>query len=97
MTGGDATALFTDGLIDDAGPLHDTGPAAHLGFLLGARHSHLDNAGYSVDQKEMLKGNVTPERLVDMLPLSTLLTAVFCALMPAAEPLNRPTEASTIP
>ena len=35
--------------------------------------------------------------LVDMLPLSTLLTAVFCALMPAAEPLNRPTEASTIP
>jgi aldehyde:ferredoxin oxidoreductase len=48
-------------------PGYHTGPAAHLGFLLGARHSHLDNAGYSVDQKEMLKGNVTPERLVDML------------------------------
>ncbi|NLX37718.1 MAG: aldehyde:ferredoxin oxidoreductase [Chloroflexi bacterium] len=48
-------------------PGYHTGPAAHLGFLLGARHSHLDNAGYSVDQKEMLKETVPPERLINML------------------------------
>jgi aldehyde:ferredoxin oxidoreductase len=32
-------------------PGYHTGPAAHLGFALGARHSHLDSAGYSYDQK----------------------------------------------
>ncbi|MBM4035292.1 MAG: aldehyde ferredoxin oxidoreductase family protein [Planctomycetes bacterium] len=32
-------------------PGYHTGPAAHLGFLTGARHSHLDAAGYSIDQK----------------------------------------------
>ncbi|MEN6480273.1 MAG: aldehyde ferredoxin oxidoreductase N-terminal domain-containing protein [Anaerolineales bacterium] len=48
-------------------PGYHTGPAAHLGFLLGARHSHLDNAGYSIDQKEMTQGTIPPERLVDML------------------------------
>ncbi len=42
-------------------PGYHTGPAAHLGFLLGARHSHLDNAGYSVDQKEMLAGLWRPK------------------------------------
>ena len=26
---------------------YHTGPAAHVGFLIGARHSHLDSAGYS--------------------------------------------------
>ena len=30
---------------------YHTGPFTHLGFLLGARHSHLDNAGYALDQK----------------------------------------------
>jgi len=46
---------------------YHTGPAGYLGFLLGARHSHLDNGGYSVDQKEMLKSNLTPEVVVDKL------------------------------
>ncbi|MDD5264924.1 MAG: aldehyde ferredoxin oxidoreductase family protein [Candidatus Bipolaricaulis sp.] len=32
-------------------PGYHTGPACHLGFLTGSRHSHLDSAGYSVDQK----------------------------------------------
>jgi len=46
---------------------YHTGPAGHLGLLLGSRHSHLDNAGYSVDQKEMLKQKLSPESLVDLL------------------------------
>jgi len=40
-------------------PGYHTGPAAHLGFLTGARHSHLDSAGYSLDQ-EVLKENRKP-------------------------------------
>lgn len=42
---------------------YHTGPAAHIGFLVGARHSHLDNAGYSIDQKELSKGKISPEEL----------------------------------
>lgn len=32
-------------------PGYHTGPAAYAGYLTGARHSHLDGAGYSLDQK----------------------------------------------
>lgn len=32
-------------------PGYHTGPAAHVGYLIGSRHSHLDNAGYSLDLK----------------------------------------------
>jgi aldehyde:ferredoxin oxidoreductase len=32
-------------------PGYHTGPAAHVGYLTGSRHSHLDSAGYSVDEK----------------------------------------------
>ena len=45
-------------------PGYHTGPAAHLGQLMGARHSHLDNAGYSVDQKVLTKKKLTPQELV---------------------------------
>jgi len=34
-------------------PGYHTGPAAHAGVLTGSRHSHLDNAGYSIDQKNI--------------------------------------------
>jgi aldehyde:ferredoxin oxidoreductase len=34
-------------------PGYHTGPGCHLGYLSGARHSHLDNAGYSLDQKAL--------------------------------------------
>jgi aldehyde:ferredoxin oxidoreductase len=37
-------------------PGYHTGPACHLGYLTGARHSHLDSAGYSLDQKAAQKG-----------------------------------------
>ncbi len=42
---------------------YHTGPAAHIGVLVGARHSHLDNAGYSVDQKNLPKQDVSSEEL----------------------------------
>jgi aldehyde:ferredoxin oxidoreductase len=48
-------------------PGYHTGPAAHLGYLLGARHSHLDNAGYSIDQKEKKATLITPEEVVDQI------------------------------
>ncbi|MCU0610862.1 MAG: aldehyde ferredoxin oxidoreductase family protein [Candidatus Eisenbacteria bacterium] len=49
-------------------PGYHTGPACHLGYLTGARHSHLDSAGYSVDQKVMGTGKpVTPEGVAEQL------------------------------
>lgn len=37
-------------------PGYHTGIATHLTYLTGARHSHLDSAGYSIDQEMMAKG-----------------------------------------
>lgn len=48
-------------------PGYHTGPGAHLGFLIGARHSHLDNAGYSIDQKELLNRQLAPHELAEKL------------------------------
>lgn len=44
-------------------PGYHTGPAAHLGFLSGARHSHLDNAGYSLDQKTKPDEKMDPKKV----------------------------------
>ena len=43
-------------------PGYHTGYAAHIGYSIGLRHSHLDNAGYSVDQK--IDSYPEPEDLV---------------------------------
>jgi aldehyde:ferredoxin oxidoreductase len=40
-------------------PGYHTGPGTYAGIMIGARHSHLDNAGYSLDQK--LKSGHLPE------------------------------------
>jgi len=48
-------------------PGYHTGPAAHVGTLLGARHSHLDNGGYGIDQKILAKKEVTPEELTTII------------------------------
>lgn len=49
-------------------PGYHTGPAAALTFLAGARHSHLDSAGYSVDQKAAASGeSLTPDGLAERL------------------------------
>ncbi|MCD6362643.1 MAG: aldehyde ferredoxin oxidoreductase family protein [Synergistetes bacterium] len=44
-------------------PGYHTGPGAHIGFLIGARHSHLDCAGYSLDQKVLVKENLSPREV----------------------------------
>ncbi len=48
-------------------PGYHTGPGCHLGWLIGARHSHLDNAGYSIDQRFIGKELPSPEKYIDML------------------------------
>jgi len=43
---------------------YHTGPGAYLTYLLGARHSHLDSAGYAVDQADLREGRRrSPEEL----------------------------------
>jgi aldehyde:ferredoxin oxidoreductase len=47
-------------------PGYHTGPAAPLGFLTSARHSHLDSAGYSLDEQAARNGKtMTEEEIVD--------------------------------
>ena len=46
-------------------PGYHTGPAAHIGYLVGARHSHLDNGGYSIDQKAFKKELPSPQELAE--------------------------------
>ena len=49
-------------------PGYHTGSAAHIGYLTGARHSHLDSAGYSLDQKILAsKGTPTPSTVASTL------------------------------
>ncbi|MEJ2266688.1 MAG: aldehyde ferredoxin oxidoreductase family protein [Anaerolineales bacterium] len=49
-------------------PGYHTGPACHLGYLTGARHSHLDSAGYSLDQKAAAKGQLpAPDEVAESL------------------------------
>lgn len=49
-------------------PGYHTGPAAYLNYTLSTRHSHLDAAGYAIDQKMITdKKAFTPEQIVDQL------------------------------
>ncbi|MBO3798718.1 MAG: aldehyde ferredoxin oxidoreductase family protein [Candidatus Brockarchaeota archaeon] len=49
-------------------PGYHTGPAAHLTFLTGARHSHLDSAGYSIDEDNAKTGiRMTPRQIAEAL------------------------------
>jgi aldehyde:ferredoxin oxidoreductase len=49
-------------------PGYHTGPACHLTYLTGARHSHLDSAGYSLDQKAGARGKpLTPAGVAEAL------------------------------
>ena len=48
-------------------PGYHTGPGGHIGVLVGARHSHLDNAGYSIDQKVLTQRQPSPEELTKAL------------------------------
>jgi aldehyde:ferredoxin oxidoreductase len=47
---------------------YHTGPGCHAGYLSGARHSHLDSAGYSIDERAAEQsGLLPPEELADSL------------------------------
>jgi len=49
-------------------PGYHTGPACHLGYLTGARHSHLDSAGYGLDQAAARAGEqLDPIEVVEAL------------------------------
>lgn len=48
-------------------PGYHTGAAAHIGHLVGSRHSHLDTAGYSLDQKILKGQEMTDEEIVEAL------------------------------
>jgi aldehyde:ferredoxin oxidoreductase len=45
-------------------PGYHTGYGAHIGYLFGARHSHLDSAGYAIDKEAMTK-HFTAEQIVE--------------------------------
>ena len=81
---GGAEFALTFGKNEMAG--YHTGPASHLGYLTGARHSHLDSAGYSIDQKAAQKGEtLDPLQTADKLlteerwrqVLSSLVVCMF--------------------
>lgn len=48
-------------------PGYHTGAGAHIGYLIGLRHSHLDNAGYSADQNGYSEKQPPPEELIEAL------------------------------
>ena len=49
-------------------PGYHTGPASVVGCLTGSRHSHLDSAGYSLDQKMLISGKREgPEKIAQAL------------------------------
>ncbi len=75
-------------------PGYHTGYAAHIGYATGLRHSHLDSAGYSLDQK--IK-DYTPEEVVDKLiaeecwrqVLSSLVVCFFARGIYTAEVISK--------
>jgi aldehyde:ferredoxin oxidoreductase len=81
---GGAEYALTFGKNEMAG--YHTGPGSHLGYLTGARHSHLDSAGYGIDQKAAQKGEtLEPVKTADNLlkeerwrqVLTSLVTCLF--------------------
>jgi aldehyde:ferredoxin oxidoreductase len=59
---------------------YHTGPASIVGQLVGVRHSHLDNAGYSIDQKAAKKG-LDIEKMVDEIIKEDNSRGVFNSLV----------------
>ena len=62
-------------------PGYHTGPGAHIGTLIGTRHSHLDNGGYSFDQKILAKEEKAPEELVDILMEEEIWRQILSSLV----------------
>ncbi len=59
-------------------PGYHTGYAAHIGYMIGLRHSHLDNAGYSLDQKVK---DYTPREVIDRLVAEECWRQVLSSLV----------------
>ncbi|HZD43367.1 MAG TPA: aldehyde ferredoxin oxidoreductase C-terminal domain-containing protein, partial [Methanomicrobiales archaeon] len=59
---------------------YHTGPASIVGQLVGVRHSHLDNGGYSIDQKAAKK-YMDPEKMVDTIIKEDNSRGVFNSLI----------------
>lgn len=74
--GGEDFAMQIGGL-EVAG--YHTGPANIAGLAVGVRHSHLDNAGYSIDQKS-LKKRLGEEDIADLLIYEDNIRSIFNSL-----------------
>lgn len=61
-------------------PGYHTGPGAYIGYLIGARHSHLDNAGYSVDINELINAPMEASKIVDKLVDEEALRQILSSL-----------------
>lgn len=59
---------------------YHTGPASIVGQIVGVRHSHLDNAGYSIDQKAAKK-QLDLEKMVDEIIKEDNSRGVFNSLV----------------
>ncbi|NYT02378.1 MAG: aldehyde ferredoxin oxidoreductase family protein [Methanosarcinales archaeon] len=59
---------------------YHTGPASIVGQTVGVRHSHLDNAGYSIDQKAAKK-QLAPSAMVDQIIKEDDSRGVFNSLV----------------
>lgn len=61
---------------------YHTGPAAHLSHITGGRHSHLDSAGYSIDQKLLMEGkDISPEEMAEALFEEEAIRQVLSSLV----------------
>jgi len=59
---------------------YHSGVGAYIGFTIGARHSHLDNAGYSLDQNELINQTLSPEQVVDKLIAEESLRQILSSI-----------------
>ncbi len=62
-------------------PGYHTGPAAHLTYITGARHSHLDSAGYNIDQEGLKKGLPSVKELATSLYLEEAWRQILSSLV----------------
>lgn len=60
---------------------YHTGLANLVGHAIGLRHSHLDNAGYSLDQKILKGSKMTPEKITAKLVEEEKFRQVFTSLV----------------
>ena len=59
-------------------PGYHTGYGSVVGFAVGSRHSHLDNAGYSVDQAKVREEDIVKKIFDEELERNILTSLVIC-------------------